>query len=245
MKNDKYETVLQFITLLYGFVVFNCNLKWKFWQRLVFFFAVTFSLITLSMDLYFYRPRVNQTSLKTILFLVNMLSGLWTMFAVLWGLVMQKKLALASKLLNTVDELIAELEQNDDYKRPRLNMRLYLILQCFIAVLRVIYAVYGSVISTSAMEGYLFVIAVIYKQGVISVYYSHLSFVYHKIYLRYREINHQLTLLLTLNKELIFESQSKIICVANIRQFLGKIVKLINTFYAIPVSLILSITYLK
>lgn len=39
-----------------------------------------------------------------------------------------------------------------------------------------------------------------------------------------------------MDKEMITMQQSKIICLAKIRKLLGKVVAMINDFYAIPVS---------
>lgn len=237
MTSNHYEVLLNFFLLFYGLVPLNFNdHKLAFWKRILFTFAISFSLFASIMDIFLYENPLNSVlrretqgaSKATALFLVNIFGDLWTAFALIWGLLLRKKLGKAARILKTVDNFICKLESGNQYQQPNWKMRLFLLFQVMAFMLRLL-AVGLKIIKIPTSSGINLIIEVAYKHGIISVYYSHIAFIYHKLSLRFREVNHQLMMFKNVT------DRAKIPLFGNMRQLLGEVVKDINDFFAIPV----------
>lgn len=242
MDKDNYERVLNCLTIAYGFVSLNFHTKWKWWQRFSFILLVSLNILLTIQDMYFYYymlnieiPKHNIDMKITAIRFVNLVGDFWSLIALFLGFMFRKKLELAADLFDSIDGLIKKLgDHNRNFNQPRLFIRVYLIVQWIIAGLRLFFGIREAVRSRGGTELH-FAIELLYKNGIFSCYYSQIIFVYHKIYLRYRAINYQLSQFVA-TTDLLLENQSKLVVLVRCRHRLAILMGLINGYYAISVG---------
>lgn len=238
MAKDYAERILNIFVISHGFVTLNFRHNWRRWQSVLFVLAVCFSAFGFLREAgnfvfgYSERERFRKDILGSAIFWGKLVGDAWGGFAVTWGIVWHKKMAKARSILEKIDNSLAQLEGRRIYRRTQWHMKVFFMLQILLVALRIVFSVYVIIKEPNSLQ-WQFIFDAIYKNGIISVYYFYISFIYHKIYLRYREINQ----MLLRPKEIDVQSQlAKTVTLAEMRKLTGKVLIVINSFYAIPVS---------
>lgn len=244
MAIDHAERILNIFVISHGFVTLNFRHHWKWWQTTLFVLAVGFSAFGFLREVgnfaigYSRSKSIGKGIVGSAIFWAKILGDTWGGFAVTWGIVKRKEMAKARIILEEIDHSIAQLDLQQEggwihrRRRTQWHMKLFFILQILLMALRTAMIIYGIIKDPSYFQ-WEFAFDAIYKYGVVSMYFLYISFIYHKIILRYREINQ---MLLRLREIDIQRQPAKIMSLTEMRKLTGSLVVVINSFFAVPVS---------
>lgn len=226
------ENFIHISALLFEFIFVNWPKKAKLAPKIIIFSVVVLNIILSLVTIYRYKQSLSSeyTSISAQIG-VNILGELWAVFSVIWGLVQQPKLKRSSNLLLTINNHFVKLGKRSDFNRPQLFIHIFLGLLVVTNICRAILA-FNQIPFVNGEEA-LVLIEIVYKLGAFSIFNLNMTHLYHKIFLRFREINRQL---IDCDQGIVL-SPTRIASLASIHQTLCNILDLTNSFFALPVKI--------